>query len=330
MKKLILRSAGCAGDTVLLTAAVRDLHTAYPGAFITDVRTIAPELWYYNPYITPLADNADDATILDCDYPLVHSSNFLPRHCIEGYTAFLSEQLNVPLVSSAFKGDLYLAYEEKVRIPLIGNDLPSGCAYWLLAAGGKYDITIKWWSPQRYQEVVDYFQGRIVFVQVGAPGDYHPRINGTIDLRGKSSLRELVQLVYHSQGALCPVTLLMHLAAGVEMKYDHPRNRPCVVIAGGREPPHWEAYPHHQFIHTVGALPCCEKGGCWRCRTLPLGDGHAYDRPDFLCVDAMDGLPRCMDLISAQDVIRRIETYLQGAALSYPAGTLPQKAHAKY
>ena len=35
-----------------------------------------------------------------------------------------------------------------------------------------------------------------------------------------------------------------------------PRNRPCVVIAGGREPPHFTAYPHHQFIHTVGALRC--------------------------------------------------------------------------
>ena len=31
-----------------------------------------------------------------------------------------------------------------------------------------------------------------------------------------------------------------------------PKNRPCVVIAGGREPPHFTAYPHHQFIHTVG------------------------------------------------------------------------------
>ena len=32
------------------------------------------------------------------------------------------------------------------------------------ASGGKFDYTIKWWSPARYQEVVDHFLGRIDFV----------------------------------------------------------------------------------------------------------------------------------------------------------------------
>ena len=94
-----------------------------------------------------------------------------------------------------------------------------------------------------------------------------------------------------------------------------PLNRPCVVVAGGREPPHFTAYPHHQFIHTVGALRCCDNGGCWKSRTLPLGDGDVNDRPDALCVDVVCSLPRCMDLISPQDVINRIEYYFRGGAL---------------
>ena len=97
--------------------------------------------------------------------------------------------------------------------------------------------------------------------------------------------------------------------------------RPCVVIAGGREPPHFTAYPHHQFIHTVGALRCCDNGGCWKSRTLPLGDGDVNDRPDALCVDVVGTLPRCMDMITADEVIRRVELYFQGGAL--PARTLP-------
>ena len=36
------------------------------------------------------------------------------------------------------------------------------------------------------------------------------------------------------------------------------------------------------------------------------------------CVDVVDGLPRCMDLITADEVIRRIETYFRGGALRYP------------
>jgi hypothetical protein len=94
-----------------------------------------------------------------------------------------------------------------------------------------------------------------------------------------------------------------------------------VVVAGGREPPHFTAYPHHQFIHTVGALTCCDNGGCWKSRTLPLGDGDDKDRPEELCVDVVGSLPRCMDMITAEEVIRRMELYYQGGALA-PATAL--------
>jgi hypothetical protein len=89
------------------------------------------------------------------------------------------------------------------------------------------------------------------------------------------------------------------------------------VVAGGREPPSWEAYPTHQFIHTVGALPCCATGGCWRARSVPLGDGDSKDGEEYLCVDAVDGLPRCMDLITPEQVCERIEFYFEGGQTEY-------------
>lgn len=139
-------------------------------------------------------------------------------------------------------------------------------------------------------------------------------LDSVIDLRGSTDLRQLVRLVYHSAGVLTPVSLLMHLAAAVEAKAGRPQNRACVVVAGGREPSHWEAYPHHQFIHTNGALRCCDNGGCWKSRVSPLGDGDEKDHPDQLCVDAVGEagslLPRCLDIITAADVIRRIEMYV--------------------
>ena len=134
-----------------------------------------------------------------------------------------------------------------------------------------------------------------------------------IDLRGATSLRQLVRLVHHADGVISAVSLLMHLAAAVETPAAPP-NRPCVVIAGGREPPHWTAYPHHQYLHTVGALRCCDAGGCWKSRTVALGDGDK-DKPDQLCLDVVGDLPRCMDLIGADEVIRRIELYFVGGAL---------------
>ena len=113
---------------------------------------------------------------------------------------------------------------------------------------------------------MDHFQGRIPFVQCGEQGHWHPRLAHVIDLVGRTTTREFVRLMYHAEGVLCPVTFAMHLAAAVPTRAGRPPHRPCVVVAGGREPPHWEAYPHHQFLHTVGMLSCCADGGCWKSR----------------------------------------------------------------
>ena len=346
--KLILKNTQSPGDVVMLTAAVRDLHAAHPGKFTTDVRTSCPALWEHNPHITPIADDDAEAQVIDCKYPLIHRSNVTPHHFIHAFLHDLSEKLGVAIPATEFKGDIHIADNEKrwmsQVMELTGADTP----FWIINAGGKWDYTIKWWHWQRYQEVVDHFRGRIVFVQVGEKGHYHPPLNGVIDLREKTNLRQLVRLVYHSQGVLCGVTALMHLAAAVPVRHGRPKSRAGVIIAGGREPSQWEAYPHHQYLHTNGALRCCDKGGCWKSRTVPLGDGDAKDTslclapvevsvsdsthpasrytPDKLSTN--NHLPRCLDMITAADVIRAIERYYEGGALAY-TDTIPQPAAEK-
>jgi ADP-heptose:LPS heptosyltransferase len=318
MRRFIFKSDYSLGDIVLLTAAVRDLHRCYPGQLQTDVRTGFADLWKHNPYLSRLNEYDPDVTTVRCDMPLVQRSNESACHCLHGFTEFLNQYLGTRVRLTECKGDIHLSPLER-RSPsplrkLTGNDLP----FWLVSAGGKLDNTIKWWEARRYQEVVDHFRGCLQFVQVGHPQDYHPPLEGVIDLRGQTTVRTLVRLVHHAEGVLCGVTGLMHLAAAVPTPNGRPPTRPCVVVAGGREPPSWEAYPGHQFVHTVGTLPCCSKGGCWRSRTVPLYDGEANDNPESLCVDVRGGLPRCMQLITTADVIRRIEAYLEGG----PTGRL--------
>ncbi|HEX2722800.1 MAG TPA: hypothetical protein VHM24_07775, partial [Gemmatimonadaceae bacterium] len=251
----------------------------------------------------------------------IHVSNTTPYHFLHGFIDYLNDQLGLRIKPTEFRGDIYLSDTERTWFKQVEAAAGETTPFWLLVSGGKTDFTIKWWEHQRYQQVVDHFRGRIEFVQVGEGGHVHPPLDGVVDLRGQTSLRQLVRLVYHSQGVVSPVSLLMHLAAAVEVKPGMPQNRPCVVVAGGREPPHFTAYPHHQFIHTVGALKCCDNGGCWKSRTVPLGDGDEKDNPDQLCVDPVVSevskrfLPRCMDMISAEEVIRRIEMYFTGGAL---------------
>jgi hypothetical protein len=139
----------------MLTAAVRDLHCCYPGQFLTDVRTACPELWENNPYITPLTESESGVEMLDCAYPLIDRCNEAPYHCLHGFTAFLNERLGLDIKPTQFKGEVHLSELEKSWYSqvheLTGDDTP----FWIIASGGKYDATVKWWDPGRYQAVVD-------------------------------------------------------------------------------------------------------------------------------------------------------------------------------
>jgi len=325
--KLSLRNHQAPGDLLMLSAALRDLHACYPGQFLTEVKSSCQEIWNNNPYITQFGQHEKGVKRIKCEYPLIHKSNELPYHFIHGFVHFLNEKLNLNIRPTAFKGDIHLSAEEKSDAILKQFELDK--PFWLLNAGGKNDFTIKWWDAQRYQQVVDHCKGRIQFVQVGSLEHHHPELEGVIDLRGKTTIRELMQLTYHADGVVTPVSFLMHLAAAIEPKHVDKALKPCVVIAGGREPVHWEEYPGHQFIHTVGALPCCAQGGCWKSRTVVLGDGSINDNQENLCVNVVNltsstpssqekkQLPRCMDMITAGDVIRRIGLYLDGGVLNH-------------
>lgn len=128
----------------MLTAAVRDLHQCYPNQFLIDVRTPCRALWENNPHLTKLDEQEPGVEIIDCHYPLIHRSNQLPRHFIEGFIAFLNERLDLKITPTAFKGDIHLSAREKswfsrVR-EIVGRDIP----FWIVVAGGKRDFTIKW------------------------------------------------------------------------------------------------------------------------------------------------------------------------------------------
>lgn len=320
MRHLILTNHQCPGDILMLTAAVRDLHRANPGEFLTDVRTSAAELWAHNPFLTPLDEYAPGVERIEMHYPAIHQSNQRPYHFIHGFAQYLEAQLGLRIPITEFRGDIHLAPEE-LAAPSPLEAYGHAGRYWIIVAGGKADFTAKWWDPARYQAVVDHFQGAIQFVQCGAAGDWHPELRGVIDLVGQTSLREFVHVMHHADGVVCPVTFAMHLAAAIPPRAG-TSSRHCVVVAGGREPPHWEAYPQHQFLHTIGAFDCCATGGCWKLRCQRLGDGDVND--DFnrcerpVRVSPTLEIPACLDAITAEDVIRAIERYVADIESSRP------------
>lgn len=318
-RKIILKNEQSPGDVLMLTAAVRDLKLSHPDIEI-DVRTSCPALWENNPYLTHLSEEETNIEILKADYPLIHESNECQYHFIHGFRKDLEEKLNIKIKPTLFKGDIHLSDEEKSWMSQI-EEMGIKDNFWIIFAGGKFDFTCKWWNPIYYQKVVDHFKGRITFVQCGEPHHWHPKLEGAIDLIGKTDLRMLIRLIYHSVGIVCPVTFAMHAAVAIPSKYNHIRNRPCVVIAGGREPSQWEKYPHHRFLETNGYLYCCDNGGCWASRCQRVGDGDEKDKEN-LCiyptrVNETLFIPRCMEMIKPRDVIRAIEGYYKGGILKY-------------
>ncbi len=283
-----------------MTAMLRDLHLAYPGRFVTDVKTSCDGLFENNPYVTAVDPREPGVKDIYCHYSAVHQSNQRPRHMIEAMHQDLGDALGLYVPCRAFKGDVYLSDDEKMHSPI-------GKPYWIVNAGWKPDFTAKGWSSARFQSVVDATPD-LTWVQIGESHHVHPRLRGAIDRVGQTSIRDLVRLVAHCQGVLCGITGLMHLAAAVPTK--DGKLRPCVVLAGGREPAHWEQYPGHRFLDRVGSLPCCRGGACWRTKVVPVAgcNDSICDRP----VDDGTGqtIPECMKMISVDDVVRAIRSYV--------------------
>jgi hypothetical protein len=166
-RKLLLRNFQSPGDILMLTAAVRDLHACHPGRFVTDVRTSCPDLWLNNPHLTPLAEDDPDVQVVDCHYPLIDRINTVPYHFLHGFVEYLNDTLELQIKPMQFKGDLHLSEAEMDWFKRVEDARGRVPRYWLFASGGKFDYTTKWWSPSRYQQVVEHFHGRLDFVQVG-------------------------------------------------------------------------------------------------------------------------------------------------------------------
>lgn len=314
-RKLILRNQQSPGDLVMMLYAVTGLHAAFPKQYITDVRVSVPDIFKYNPLITPIRDDDPDATVIKMEYPHIHESNAKPHRFSTAFTSFLGAQLGLTIPPADFAGVLPISPDEQSWISGVCEKLRRDVPYWVLNAGHKNDYTAKTWSFQRYQQLVDSLPD-VWFVQIGSKEHNHPELHGPnlIRMVGQTDSRQLIRLVYNSFGVISPVSFAAHLSYAVP---PHPRfkrrSRASVVLAGGREPAHWEQGPNQHFLHTHGMLPCCDHGGCWKSRVVPLNDGDRKDKDTCVAPIMMDDgqwIPTCMALIEVDDVARIITRYM--------------------
>ena len=287
---LILHTDQMPGDAVAMTAAVYSLHRAHPGRYRTAVSSPWPDVFAHNPDV---CEEPHGASVVRMHYPAIHACNERGIHFMQAWCEFLGQAIGVPVPLLTDRPRLYFPDPD-----------PPVEDYWVVCSGGKTDFTCKLWGQDNYQRVVEMLYGTVRFIQVGSNRGEHPRLQGVEDMVGRTSMRGLFDLIRRARGVLCGVSLPMHIAAALD--------RPAVVVAGGREPVAWNAYPRQQYVHTVGVLPCTSVQGhvgraCWRSRVVPLGDGSWYDTDP--CQTPVDGRPRCMRLIHPAEVASLVLRY---------------------
>ncbi len=328
-RRFILSHHRSPGDLVCLTALVRDLHLTYPGQFETDFNTTVGPVWANNPYITRLWNHnqknpvitSPGSQMITCQYGKgIREQNNETIHFAAYFHRDFQKQTGIEVPMLHPHGDLHMSQAEINTPPVEGR-------YWLIMTGGKSDFTIKVWHSNYFQEVSDRIgEMGLGVVQSGAThgGHWHPRLQGdhVIDLVGWGSFREWMQQIYHAEGIICGVTGAMHIAAALQ--------KPCVVIAGGREAWWWEAYVNenrgfgpiasgkvpvpHRFLHTIGLLDCCRHHGCWKNKVVPLGKERLLCKLPVMTPEMP--IAKCMQLITPDHVMEAVMSY-------YTDGSLP-------
>lgn len=297
MKVLLKNTQPLLGDRMMFTPVVRDYKKAYPDHQL-GVFSAGPEIWQNNPHIdhTVTAANADE--IYDVGPGKVtRGSKTNGLHITAAFRCSLVEKSGRPIKQGKFKPDIHLSDDEKNHRLVLGR-------YWVINCDTG-PMTAKRWRSERFQQLVESMP-EITFVQVGLAKDNYARLSGdnVIDMIGLTKIRELFGLVYHADGCISLVSSLMHVAAAFD--------KPCVVLAGGREPFTFERYPNHRYLDTIGMLPCCKKNACWK---------NALSA----CKDNDGTIARCMDLITVRQVKDAVESYYEGGALEKPAPTIETK-----
>lgn len=310
--KVIFENRQSPGDVICMTAAIRDLRLQRPDISVM-MDTTANEIWDNNPNVTTLSRSDPEVKWFFLDYPDIHNSGKSGRHFTAAFYLSIEEKLGITLNQTEIWPDIHLSDAEKKSPSILEKLTGYNGKFWLLNAGHKDDFILKHWGDDNYKKLVDILKNQVQFVQVGeaSKAHHHAPIPGAINMIGKTTMRQLIHMAYKACGSVGPVSMHMHMSAAFR--------KPCVVIAGGREPWRWEAYPNQRYVCVNGCLPCCAADGCWKNWTSLNIPEHARSLEnwrDKICQNMTGTNPKCMAMITPERVAEEVLSYYRGGVVS--------------
>lgn len=293
-KEFVFHNRQRIGDILVFTCAIRDFKTAYPDARVNIIST-AMHIWDYNPYIDKTLKDSTENLIKIGPGKGTNQSNRIDWHFTNAYRISIEDALNIHIPQGESRPDIWLTQEE-YDAPRV-FDFP----YWIIIVGGEKGWGCKMYPFERWQEFVNQ-NPDVNFVQLGSKGDNHPVLQGknVTNYIGKTEdrntgIRDLFKLFLNAEGSIGLVSFHMHLSGAFEGK-------PCIVVAGAREPVSFTQYAGHRYLSTDNCLPCGIKA-CWHCNI------------DTCTNLTANKVPKCVDLITPEDLTRALNLYYEGGRL---------------
>lgn len=206
------------GDDLLLTAVLHELRRRHSGRLAVISRLT--EIFAHSPDVDVVLDN--DWPVLSAQLrrgrPGVHPQYFRgvapPDIDLAPPGHFIAEMCRQIGLSGevTLRPRLFLQPAELARGRRTAGALPQ-VAIQCMSAASVNAAPNKVWPTARYQKLVDQTRHRFAFVQLGSPQD--PPLNGALDLRGRTTIRESAAILACSAATVCYVGFLMLHARAV-------------------------------------------------------------------------------------------------------------------
>ena len=301
-KEIVFHNRQRIGDMLMFTCGVRDFKKAFPDVRV-NVISIASHIWDHNPYIDRTLIPNEANTVKIGPGELTNSSNRLDWHFANAYRVSIEKALKINIPQGESRPDIWLT-EEEYNAPRVFKE-----PYWIICLTGEKGWGCKMYPFEKWQEFVRQNPDKN-FVQIGAKEDNPPRLTGAncIDYVGQTQsketgIRDLYKLFLNAEGSVGLVSFHMHLSGALY--------KPCVVVAGAREPVSFTRYAGHAYLSNDGMLPCAVKA-CWHCNIDACT--NLVHRDDYARLEDKK-VPKCADIIDPEDLTRAINGYYRGGRL---------------
>jgi ADP-heptose:LPS heptosyltransferase len=300
-KEVVFHNRQRIGDILMFTCAIRDFKRAFPDVRVNVVST-AMHIWDHNPYIDRTLKPTNENTIKIGPSWLTNASNRIDWHFANAYRISIEQALGVSVEQGESRPDVWLTEEEYNAKPVF--DKP----YWIICITGEKGWGCKMYPFEKWQEFVNQ-NPDVNFVQIGAKEDNPPRLQGdnVVDYVGQTQsketgIRDLYKLFLNAEGSIGLVSFHMHLSGGL--------HKPCIVVAGAREPVNFTRYPGHRYLSTDGTMDCATKA-CWACSLDACKKLIEYPNKEH-----DQRVPKCVDIIDPEELTHALNMYYRGGILN--------------